>query len=541
MRIALAQMQSVVGAFEQNVLTIKQCYQKACAQGARILVTPELSLSGYLLYELLNRSEIFERSEKAFQDLVSFTRHQKTALVLGHFTKNEGSGRFAYNCASVLEEGACVFTQAKTLLPDYDVFSEQRYFEPAEEQRLWFCDGIGVALGICEDFWWSSGNLSRIYARDPVQSYVDQKASLVLALACSPYEGKKVSVRHSLHAQVAQRVGAPLIYVNQVGATDEILFDGNSFSMGASGNLLHQLSSFRSELGFVEVLPEVIQHSVAEESKEVLVRGLVFGIREYFRSAGFKKAILGLSGGIDSAVVGMLAVEALGASQVLGVMMPGPYSSPDSLEDARVLAEGLGMPYEVHPISDFFEKMQYGLKRESWLPLTLENLQARIRGLMLMTLSNQESALVLTTGNKSEIAMGYCTLYGDTVGALAPIGDLFKTRVYELGWHLHRTRGFLPERSLTRAPSAELRPNQRDDQSLPPYGQLDPLLEDYLEKGWSAEKLVEKYAMEPNFLRTLLRQIESNEYKRRQFAPSLKVTSAAFGAGRKIPIAKVWN
>ncbi len=560
MRVAAAQIDPVVGAFEANVKKIKEAYKRACSKQARLLLTPELSLCGYPPHDLIERPEMFERNEKALSDLLSVTKDQTCALAVGHVAKNPSEfGSAAQNVVTILEGGRRVFRQAKTLLPTYDVFDEARYFEPAQEIALWECDGKRIAVAICEDLWAHDPAFGRrLYGRNPVDRYKELKAEMVLALSASPYAWGKQAHREELHRDVARTLKTPLLYVNQVGATDEILFDGGSFALDAHGDCLGRLPVFKTSFGVIDFLekkegwespsPDNREDELPSDI-EILSRGLITGIREYFTRTGFKQAVIGLSGGIDSAVVAVLAAHALGPKNILGVAMPSQFSSSHSLEDAEILAKNLGLGFEVRPIKFSFSMLSRELseRRGTLAPLALENLQSRLRGLILMTLSNHYSALVLTTGNKSELATGYCTLYGDMVGALAPLGDIFKTRVYELARHLNQKLGKpIPERCLTKAPSAELRPNQTDQETLPPYEILDALLEEYIEKGTPVALLEERFASapgmhDPAWVREILRKLEVNEYKRRQAAPVLKASSKAFGIGRRIPIAKIWD
>jgi NAD+ synthetase len=560
LKIALAQTDPVVGAFEANIKKIKEAYQRACSKQARLLITPELGICGYPPYDLLDRPEMFERNEKAIEDLAGVTRGQKCALAVGSISKSPFEfGRSAQNSVTILEDGKRVFRQAKALLPTYDVFDEARYFEPAPDIHLWNCDGIRVGVAICEDLWSSLPHFGKkLYAKDPVAFYRDQKADLILSLSSSPYEWNKRERREGLHRDIAMNLGIPLIYVNQMGSTDELLFDGGSFAFDGQGQLIGRLPFFRTSFGVVSVLgpssptfeipsPEGREDESPSEI-EILTRGLVTGIREYFKRTGFKKAIIGLSGGIDSAVIAVLATQALGAKNVLGVAMPSQYSSSHSLEDAEILASKLGIRFEVRPIKFLFSTSSRELAegRGSLAPVALENLQSRLRGVMLMTLANHDSSLVLTTGNKSELAMGYCTMYGDMAGALAPIGDVFKTRVYELARYMNQIWGNpIPERTLIKPPSAELRPNQTDQDTLPPYEVLDELLSEYIENGTPIAELEERFSAHSignfNSIHEILGRLEINEYKRRQAAPVLKVSRKAFGIGRRVPIAKVWD
>jgi NAD+ synthetase len=459
------------------------------------------------------------------------------------------------NVVTVLENGKRVFSQAKTLLPTYDIFDEARYFEPAAENKLWDCDGTKIALAICEDLWGNDTSFGRkLYGRDPIDCYKALKPDVLLSISASPYEWGKNLRREELHGEVARIVGAPLLYVNQVGANDEILFDGASFVLDREGKLMGRLPVFANSFAVITVekgkAPRIEEPTPAKredalpETIEILHRALVVGIRDYFQRTGFKTAILGLSGGVDSALVAALAVEALGAKNVVGVAMPSQYSSSHSLEDAEQLARNLGIQLEVRPIKFLYSQAmrEMGEIRGPLIEVAAENLQSRLRGMILMALSNHLGALVLTTGNKSELAMGYCTQYGDMVGALAPIGDLFKTRVYELSRHINKVRGNpIPERTLTKEPSAELRPNQKDSDSLPPYEVLDPILEAYIEKGVAASELLKNGAQGSARVAEIVRKVEVNEFKRRQAAPALKISGKAFGIGRRIPIARTWD
>ncbi|OFZ17912.1 MAG: hypothetical protein A2X94_12795 [Bdellovibrionales bacterium GWB1_55_8] len=553
MRIAVAQLDPVVGAFEANVKKLKEAYQRACTKKARLLITPELGVCGYPPHDLVERPEIFERNDRAIEDLLGATRGHSCALAVGHIAPNpSGIGRAAQNVVTILEDGKRVFRQAKTLLPTYDVFDETRYFEPASEISTWDCDGTRIAMAICEDLWAEDPALGRrLYGRNPVECYRDSLADLIISISASPYEWAKRPRRERIHADIARNLKVPLVYVNQVGATDEILFDGGSFAIDSKGVLAGRLPFFRTSFGLLETTEAGGLHwetpsseaLVQGEPEEigVLCAGLIMGIRDYFQRTGFKSAILGLSGGIDSAVVAVLAAQALGPKNVLGIAMPSQFSSSHSMEDAQLLAAALGIRFDVKPIKFLFSVSSRELADTGGQlnPLAQENLQSRLRGLMLMTVANNTGGLVLTTGNKSELATGYCTMYGDMVGALAPIGDVLKTRVYELARYLNLAFGKpIPERSITKPPSAELRPNQTDQDSLPPYDDLDALLHEYLERNAPLEDLIGKYGP---WARDVLRKVEINEYKRRQTAPVLKVSSKAFGIGRRVPIAKHWD
>lgn len=545
MKIALAQIAPIVGAFQANGEKISEAYKKAIKLGADLVITPELSICGYPPHDLIDRPEIFDRCGKVLEDLAKLTSGSKTALVVGWVGKSrEKSGRPAQNFVSVLSEGKEVFRQAKTLLPTYDVFDEARYFEPASQIELFTFQGKKIALAICEDLWSEDPTFGRrLYGRNPIEDYQKKGAELVISVSASPFEQGKWKRREKLHREVSDKLGVPLIYVNQVGATDEILFDGESFAYENSTKEFLRLDDFSEQLEVLEwnqklIIPKAKKASPPED--EVLVRALITGIREYFQRTGFTRAIVGVSGGIDSAVIAVLASQAIGAKNVLGVAMPGPFSQTMSYEDAEKLCRNLGMGFEVRPIKFLNSQFSRELseKRGTLADLAQENLQSRIRGNILMTISNHENALVLTTGNKSELATGYCTMYGDMVGAIAPIGDLYKTEVFELAKTLNRIFGNpIPERTITRPPSAELRANQTDQDSLPPYEDLDRVLRAYLEVRESADEIAKR---EGEWVKKVLSLVERNEYKRRQAAPVLKVSSKAFGIGRRLPVAKKW-
>lgn len=547
MKIAIAQIDPIVGAFESNVKKIKESYAQACASGARLLLTPELALCGYPPHDLIERPEMFEKSELALKEIAKLTQNQNCVLAVGHVSRNPKKfGKPAQNSLSLFEAGSEIFTQAKSLLPTYDVFDEARYFEPASSQAVYSIDQNPIAFSICEDLWAKDQFGGReIYSSDPVDAYEKAKAKLVVSLSSSPYEFGKRERREKIHSDVAARLKAPLVYVNQVGANDEILFDGASFAMNARGELLGRLPFFQNSFAVIDTQSGQWMSSDSAHREDqnipeldILLRGLVVGIRDYFKRTGFKTAILGLSGGIDSAVVASLAVQALGAKNVMGIAMPSQFSSSHSLEDAEILAKNLGIPFEVRPIKFTFSTHHRELseKRGALAEIAQENLQARLRGLNLMTLANHYNSLVLSTGNKSELAMGYCTLYGDMCGALAPLGDIYKTRVYDLAGLINQKwNSPIPNRSITKPPSAELKPNQTDQDTLPPYDQLDPVLLEYLESQKSVAEIAKKHG---NWVPDILRKVEINEYKRRQAAPVLKITRKAFGSGRRVPIAK---
>ncbi len=546
MKAALAQIDPVVGDFEGNFKKIKNAYERACDQQARFILFPELCVSGYTLYDLLDHIEIFNKTQSVLLRIAQLTEGKKTALIVGHLSREGGS---QWNEASVFENGVCVFSQKKTHLPTYDVFDEKRYFEPASSHGIWNCDGAKILISICEDLWESQN--SELW-----ETYEALHPDLILSLSASPYEWNKRKRRESLHSEVSKKLNAPLIYVNQVDATDEILFDGGSFFTDEQGEIKGRFPFFETSFGVVDlssktwIEPPQREPSSGEFPKEIqiLMEGLIYGIRSYFKKTGFQKAIIGLSGGIDSAVVATLAVQALGAENVLGIAMPSQHSSSHSLSDADTLAKNLRMTLEIRPIK-FLNSValrEFSEGRGSLNEIAQENLQSRLRGLLLMTLANHIHGLVITTGNKSEMATGYATLYGDMCGAIAPLGDVVKTRVYELAHQLNHSFGScIPISSIEKPPSAELRPGQVDEESLPPYPLLDQILESYLEKEIPIHQIKEQHIhpelearLGKDWFDQLIRKIHLNEYKRAQAAPVFKVTSKAFGIGRRIPIAR---
>ena len=446
------------------------------------------------------------------------------------------------NAAALLRNGVVDFVQYKRLLPFYDVFDEQRYFAPAENQSLYTLAGEQVALTICEDAWndklfWPS----RLYAVDPVEELMRAGGTFILNISASPYYRGKRELRHRMLAAIAQRHKAPVVMVNQVGGNDRLVFDGSSFALGPDGAVLAQARSFEEDLVFFDSKTLTGDRRPMDPEEDAAVyQALVLGTRDYVRKCGFSKVLVGLSGGIDSALVAAIAVDAVGKENVTTVGMPSQYSSAGSVDDARALAENLGICYKTIPIHDLFEQYTLALSPvfEGKEPdITEENIQSRIRGNLLMALSNKFNALVLTTGNKSEMSVGYCTLYGDMVGALAVIGDVVKTEVYQLCRHVNRNGAIIPLAILEKPPSAELRPGQKDTDSLPPYEVLDPILQAYVERYETPEHIAATCHFDLPTVSHVVKLVERSEYKRQQAAPVLKVTSKSFGMGRRFPIA----
>ena len=542
MKIALVQINPTVGDFTGNLEKIVAASRRAAAQGARLTVFSELVLCGYPPADFLEKPSFLARCRKAVDELAAATSDLPTAVLAGvALPAPPESGKPAVNAAVLLDHGHLLLEQHKRLLPFYDVFDEQRYFAPSPPQKLVELDGVRLAITICEDAWndkdfWPR----RLYAVDPMEELMRQHPGVHINLSSSPFWHGKRALRRQMLAAIARRDGVPVLMCNQVGGNDSLIFDGSSMAFNARGEQIAQAASFEEDMVLVDPFDAPVIAAPADDDTEAAYRALVLGTRDYVRKCGFKKALVGLSGGIDSALVAAIASEALGAENVLAIGMPSPYSSAGSIDDSRRLAASLGIRFEVIGISGLFaeftrtlEPLFAGTKPDT----TEENIQSRIRGNLLMALSNKFSALVLTTGNKSEMAVGYCTLYGDMIGALAVIGDLVKTRVYAVCRWLNRNGEVIPRAILEKPPSAELRPDQRDTDSLPDYEILDPILEAYVERYETPEQIAQEHGFPLELVRQAVRLVERSEYKRQQAAPVLKVTSKSFGMGRRFPIA----
>ena len=554
MKIALAQINPTVGDFAGNTRKILDYAARAGELGAALAVFPELAVCGYWPADLLEKASFIARAEEAVSEIASWTAEAgRPAILCGTVMQALSPvGKQVRNVAALLSGGAVRFVQQKMLLPFYDVFDEQRYFEPAPEQTLTTVGGEPLAITICEDAWNDKGFWPRQrYPTDPVERLMGEwqrqpkelagRPRIILNISASPFWQGKRQVRQEMLAALARQHGAFVAMTNQVGGDDSLIFDGSSLVIGPDGGVVARAASFAEDLIVfdTEARAAVVEETAADDIAETW-DALVLGTRDYVRKCGFSKALVGLSGGIDSALVAAIAVAALGAENVTGVGMPAEYSSRGSIEDARKLAGNLGVKLELLPIHDVFEKFQEVLRplfAGTPFGLAEENLQSRIRGTLLMALSNKFGALVLTTGNKSEMSTGYSTLYGDMVGALAVIGDVMKTRVYALSRYVNREREVIPRETIEKPPSAELRPEQRDTDSLPPYEVLDPILEAYVERYCSAEQIAREQGVDADLVRSVLQLVERSEYKRQQAAPVLKVTRKSFGMGRRFPIA----
>ena len=540
MRIALVQTNPLVGDVAGNTARLVE-HVRALRSRADLIVFPEQSLLGYPAKDLLLRRELIRRNVEALQQLAA--EATGCHVLAGFAEPNEAPhGRLLFNSAALLHEGRIVAVRRKQLLPTYDVFDEGRYFEPAGPQQPLELGGLKIGVTICEDLLWDQRFGRPLYDRDPTRDLAAARPDLVINISASPFTIGKHPWRIEHLGQRTRRIGAPLIYVNQVGGNDELIFDGASCVLGADGRVLAQLASFREDvLVFDAAALRADRREPVPQFPADLHDALILGIRDYVRKCGFREVVVGLSGGIDSSVVASLAAEALGPQAVLGVAMPSRFSSTHSVEDARQLAANLRIRFlelPIEPAHRAFEQILAEPFAGREPDVTEENIQARVRGVILMALSNKFGALVLSTGNKSELAAGYCTLYGDMAGGLAVISDVPKTSVYRLAEHINKRAGrqLIPQRVLTKPPSAELRPNQTDQDTLPPYEVLDAILERYEERLESRDEIVAA-GFDPQVVDRVIRLLHASEYKRQQAAPGLKVTPRAFGFGRRMPIA----
>jgi len=541
MKLGFLQLNSTIGDFPANVKKLLAGYERALSLGAEFVLAPELFLCGYPPRDLLLRPDFIDANLAALRAAAKGTG--SVPLCVGYVDRNpERPGRALRNAAAILYKGNVIWRTVKCLLPTYDVFDEDRYFEPGKQVVPMPFSGHKIAVTICEDIWndedfWPE----RLYRRDPVKEAISQSADLVVNISASPWSVGKEKVRLEMLQRVARDEKTPLAQVNLVGANDELIFDGHSVALDSRGNVIAKGRGFAEDVFVADMEASGGEPTVGFGSREAQIfSALSLGVGDYVRKCGFTSVIVGLSGGIDSALTAVLATDALGKENVLGVAMPARYSSEGSLVDAEAVAGSLGIRFEVLPIEPPFlaveqqlAKIFAGLKADQ----TEENLQSRLRGVTLMALSNKFNALVLTTGNKSEMAVGYCTLYGDMDGALAPLADVLKTDIYKIARWINREREVIPSNSIIKPPSAELRPNQTDQDSLPPYETLDAILDLYVVRNLSREDII-KQGFEASVVHDVLNKINFSEYKRRQAAPGLKISARAFGMGRRIPIAQ---
>jgi NAD+ synthase (glutamine-hydrolysing) len=550
MKIALVQTNPVIGDFNRNVARMLSWLEEAAARGCSLAVFPELAVSGYPPLDYLERNAFLDAHDQAVARLISEAKG--IGVLCGVITRHTAAtGKPLHNSAILFEEGHLLFTIYKRLLPTYDVFDETRYFEPGRESRAFTYKGLRLGITICEDIWNDPGLFPRqLYTCDPLADLLlagGKAPDLFINIAASPFHLGKSAFRNKLLASISRRFAQPTIYVNQVGGQDSLIFDGQSLALGPDGRVAACGSRFQEDLVVVDTdtWQGDLHLTPAEASGEIepiaiLHEALVTGTRDYVHKCGFSKGLLGLSGGIDSAVCAALACAALGRENVWGIALPSPFSSQASIDDAHELARNLGIRFDLIPITDILE-----VELQALAPLfagrktdvTEQNIQARIRGNLLMALSNKFGHLLLSTGNKSEMAVGYCTLYGDMSGGLAIIADVPKCQVYELARFINRERPLIPEHTISRAPSAELAPDQKDEDDLPPYPVLDRILQAYLEEHLTVAQIIDM-GFDPPVVKDVVRRVRNNEYKRKQAPLGLKVTSKAFGYGRRYPTAE---
>ncbi len=541
MKIALGQINPTVGDFAGNAAKIIEFSHRAQAEGAGLILFPELAVCGYPPRDLVERVSFVQHNRESLEHIAAETRG--IAVICGVVTPAQAvSGKSVMNSAALLKDSRVAFLQSKMLLPTYDVFDEMRNFAPGKSQLLFpFC-GKQMALTICEDAWndkhfWNK----RLYTFDPVEALVHAGGNFLLNISASPFWLRKRELRRDMLATIARSYKVPVAMVNQVGGNDSLVFDGSSLVLNPAGEVIAQGKSFEEDIVYFDsdqLTGEIHRQIEGEEAS--VYSALVLGTRDYVRKCGFRQVIIGLSGGIDSALTAAIATDALGAENVIGVGMPGPYSSSGSVDDARALAENLGIRFELLCIRDIVASYKKtlaevfaGRKEDE----TEENIQSRARGMLLMALSNKFGAIVLSTGNKSELGVGYCTLYGDMAGGLAVISDVPKTMVYRLSHYVNSRRPVIPQSSLEKPPSAELRAGQKDSDTLPPYEVLDAILEDYVEESHTADQIAADRGYDVNLVRRVIHMVERSEYKRQQAAPGLKISEKAFGYGRRFPIA----
>jgi NAD+ synthase (glutamine-hydrolysing) len=543
MKVFIGQINSTVGALTANAGLIRRAYEEGVAAGADVVMVPELAVTGYPPRDLLDRPHFVERALAVRDELVKMTG--ETTLIFGCPVRNpQWCGKPLFNAAIVARNGELLLEQKKMLLPTYDVFDELRYFEPGKEVHLVEIAGKRVGVSICEDFWFDDEVFGqKMYCANPVDDLARQGAEVLLNISASPFNSGKRRARWEIFSKISKRYDVPLVYVNQVGGNDELLFDGSSIVFDATGQTIFCAHAFEEHSTLVQLSGSPCEMVLSLGEEEEIGRGLILGLRDYIRKVGFKDVVIGLSGGIDSALTAAIAAEALGPERVTGIAMPSQFSSQHSIDDARELASNLGIRFHIVPISPIYAPYETAIDQlfgEHKFDTTNENIQARIRGNILMAWSNRTGAMVVSTGNKSELAVGYCTLYGDMAGGMSLLGDVYKTMVYRVSRWMNRDRVLIPESTMTKPPSAELRPNQTDQDTLPPYDVLDGILKLYIEEWLEADAIAAR-GFDRDLVARILKMVDTAEFKRRQAAPTIRVSSKAFGSGRDMPIAQQWR
>lgn len=548
MKIAIAQLNPVIGDFEGNLIKAEKTIKRVYSESPDLILFSELYPSGYPPQDLLEKKSFILAYEESVQTLLAISKkYPKTGILCGIVQPHKNQfGKGLYNSSILIENGKILFQQHKSLLPTYDVFDEGRYFDPGSEIDVFPFRGESLGITICEDAW-NDPELfpNRLYFVNPVEILIEKGATILINISASPFGIGKETLRYRLIQNHAHKYHRPFILLNQVGANDELISDGNSMVMNANGELIHKSPSFEESVELVQLdTQHIITDWKPQEEIESVYHALCLGVRDYIIKCGFQKAVLGLSGGIDSSVTCCLAAHAIGPENILGIGMPSPYSSKGSVTDAKQLADNLGIKFRLIPISaiyqSYIEEMKNHYPHTDSVDVSEENIQARIRGNILMAISNKEGSLTLSSGNKSELSVGYCTLYGDMSGGLSVLSDVPKTMVYRLADFINRNSKIIPESILEKQPSAELKPDQTDQDTLPPYDILDAVIARYIDLGKTREEIIQD-GYKKEIVDWIIESIIKNEYKRRQAAPGLKITSKAFGIGRRMPIAAKFN
>ena len=538
----MAQLNPIIGDLKGNTKKILQAIEKAKVEKADVVLFSELTICGYAPGDLLLHDDFVKANEQCLREIVKASAG--ICIVVGLVRINSGKGKHLYNSAAIISDGQILGFYNKSLLPTYNVFDERRYFEPGREVKIFSIKDKKVAIIICEDIWQHSGYVDMRYAYDPIVELVDQKPDILLNLSASPYQFDKPDVRVDVCAKAAKTLKCPVLLCCQVGGNDDLIFDGYSVCVDDHGNLRQLGKGFAEDFFTVDLSAPICNIPFQYNQLQDLYRALVLGVHDYFAKQGFQKALLGLSGGIDSALVACIATEALGPENVLGISMPSRYSSEGSISDAKKLADNLGIGYKKIPIEEPFKDYLRMLEPHfegKPTDTTEENLQARIRGMILMGLSNKLGHIVLSTGNKSEMGLGYCTLYGDMCGGLGVIADVLKTQVYDLSRWINREKEIIPQMTIDKPPSAELKSGQKDLDSLPDYGIVDKVLRAYVEEHLSIKEIIDRLHVDKNLVEDLIHRLHRAEYKRRQAPPAIRVSKVSFSVGRRFPIVQGWR